>query len=51
MQKYYVTGFSARFGMWVAETYECRSMSKAKERFTTQYPTLKTIKAYALRGA
>jgi hypothetical protein len=49
MNKYYVTGYSPRFGNWVAETYECASMTKAKERFITQYPTLKTIKAYVLR--
>ena len=49
MNKYYVTGFSPRFGMWIAETYDCRSMTKAKERFALQYPTLKTVKAYVLR--
>ena len=49
MCRYYVTGYSARFGNWVAEVYECRTMVKAKERFVTQYPTLKSIKAYALR--
>jgi len=50
MQRYYVTGYSARFGNWIAEVYECRTMTSAKERFIMQYPTLKSVKAYALRA-
>jgi len=50
MQRYYVTGYSARFGNWIAEVYECRTMTSAKERFIVQYPTLKSVKAYALRA-
>jgi hypothetical protein len=50
LARYYVTGWSGRFGMWIAESLEARNMTVAKERFTTKYPTLKTIKAYKLRG-
>jgi hypothetical protein len=50
MHRFYVTGFSNRFGMWIAETYECKSRAKARERFVAKYPTLKGIKAYALRA-
>jgi len=51
LARYYVTGWSGRFGMWIAESLEARNMTVAKERFTTKYPTLKTIKAYKLREA
>ena len=50
MHRFYVTGFSNRFGMWIAETYECKSRAKARERFVALYPTLKNVKAYALRA-
>lgn len=50
LARYYVTGFSNRFGMWIAESLEARSKAVARERFITKYPTLKTIKAYKLRG-
>lgn len=48
--KYYVTGWSARFGCWMSESFEARTMEAAKERFRTMYPTLKQVKAYALRS-
>ena len=50
LAKYYVTGWSGRFSMWIAESLEAKSKAVAKERFVTKYPTLKTIKAYKLRG-
>ena len=50
LAKYYVTGWSGRFGMWIAESLEAKCKAVAKERFMTKYPTLKTIKAYKLRG-
>lgn len=49
MCRYFCTGFSARFGMWVTDSYECKSMEAARKRFLTQYPTLKQIKVYPLR--
>jgi len=49
MGRYYVTGFSARFSNWMCETIEAKSMDAAKQKFTARYPTLKRIKAYALR--
>jgi len=49
LARYYVTGWSNRFGNWVAEHLEAKNMVVAKERFTTKYPTLKRIKAYKLR--
>ena len=48
--KYFVTGWSARFGHWITEHYECATMEAAKKRFVTQYPTLKQIKVYPLRS-
>ena len=48
--KYYVTGWSPRFGTWVAETYDARTMEAARERFAVLYPTLRNVKAYALRS-
>lgn len=51
MTRYMVTGWSARFGHWMTEMYECKNMEAAKKRFATQYPTLKQIKAYPLRDA
>lgn len=50
MTRYYVTGWSARFGNWHAEVFECKNMELAKKRFLASYPTLKQIKAYPLRG-
>jgi hypothetical protein len=50
LTKYYVTGWSARFGMWEAEVFECANMEAAKKRFQTGHPTLKQIKIYPLRG-
>lgn len=47
--RYYVTGWSARYGCWMCETFEAKTMEAAKQRFTCMYPTLKRIKAYALR--
>lgn len=46
--RYYVTGWSPRFGCWMHETFEAKSMEAAKQRFTARFPTLKTIKVYAL---
>lgn len=47
--RYYVTGFSSRFGCWMSETFEAKSMASAKQKFVARFPTLKRIKAYALR--
>ena len=44
------TGWSGRFGMWIAESLEAKSKAVAKERFLSKYPTLKKIKLYKLRG-
>jgi hypothetical protein len=49
MTRYYVTGWSARYGNWHAEIFECMSMEYAKKRFLASYPTLKQIKVYPLR--
>jgi hypothetical protein len=48
LAKYYVTGWSGRFGNWVAEVVEAKNMEIAKFRFGLTHPTLKTIKAYRL---
>jgi len=50
LARYYVTGWSGRFGDWVAEAIEAKSKVVAKERFLAKYPTLKRIKTYKLRG-
>ena len=50
LARYYVTGWSGRYGAWIAEALEAKNKTTAKERFTTKYPTLKTIKTYKLRG-
>lgn len=47
--KYYVTGWSARFGMWVGEVIEAASMTQATTRFKALNPTLKRTKAYLMR--
>ena len=49
MVRYYITGWSARFGNWQAEVLECLSMEAAKLRFLAEHPMLKHIKAYPLR--
>jgi hypothetical protein len=46
---YAVTGWSPRFGQWVTEPIEAQSMEAALRRFRTHYPTLKQVKAYALK--
>ena len=47
--RYFVTGWSPRFGHWMTEMFECATMEAAKKRFTTMHPTLKQIKVYPLR--
>ena len=47
---YAVTGWSAQYGQWVVEPIEAQSMEAALRRFKTYYPTLKQVKAYALKG-
>lgn len=49
LARYMVTGWSARFGHWMTEMYECATMEAAKKRFITAYPTLKHIRVHALR--
>lgn len=49
LNRYYVTGWSARFGMWVGEVIEAINSLAATDRFTTTNPTLKKVKAYRLR--
>ena len=46
---YMAAGGSARRGSWITERIEAKNMKLAKDRFTTLYPTLKTVKVYALR--
>lgn len=48
MTRYYVTGWSARFGCWMCEAFEAKSLEAAKQRFLARYPGLKRIKGYAL---
>ena len=50
LAKYYVTGWNNRFGNWVAEVVEAKNKEIAKFRFGLTHPTLKTIKAYKLKG-
>lgn len=47
--RYYITGWSPRFGCWMCETFDAKSMEAAKQRFKAMHPTLKQIKAYSLR--
>jgi hypothetical protein len=47
--KYYVTGYSARFGMWMCEVIEAATMEAAKNRYAVSNPTLRNIRAYRLR--
>ena len=49
LARYYVTGWCDRFGQWVAESIECRSMKIAKDRFKTSNPTLKRVRVYKNR--
>lgn len=48
--RYFVTGFSSRFGCWMREVIEAKSMEAAKQKFTHQHPGLKQIKAYTLNS-
>jgi len=48
--RYYVTGWSRRFGDWIAESIDTTSAKLAKEHLKTKYPSLIRLKAYALRG-
>ena len=47
--RYYVTGWSRRFGDWIAESIETTSAKQAKEHLKIKYPSLIKLKAYALR--
>ena len=46
---YMVTGWSARYGHWLTERIEAKNMEAAKQRFAVRFPTLKNVKAYAVR--
>jgi len=48
--KFYVTGFSSRFGNWMCEVVEAQTMESAKQKFQFKYPNLRQLKAYALRN-
>ena len=47
--RFYITGFSTRFGSWMCETVEAKTMEAAKQKFQHKYPGLRQLKAYALR--
>lgn len=47
--RFHVTGFSTRYGHWMSETFDAVSLIAAKQKFMARYPSLKRIKAYALR--
>ena len=48
LARYYVTGWSPMLKCWMHETFEAKTTTAAKQRFTARYPTLKTIKVYQL---
>lgn len=50
MIRYLVTGWSKRYGQWYSEGIEAKSKVAAVERFAALRPSLKNVKAYALRG-
>lgn len=50
LNRYYVTGWSNRYGMWVGEVIEAMGMTPAMDRFAAGNPTLKKLKAYRLRA-
>lgn len=50
LNRYYIAGWSARFGTWMGEVIEAANMEAAKKRYITKYPTLKQITAYRLSG-
>lgn len=50
MTRFYVTGWSARFGCWMCEALEAKSLESAKQKFCAKHPALRRIKGYALRG-
>jgi len=48
--RFYVTGWSDRFGHWVADSIETTTRKQARERFKLANPTLKRIKIYRTKG-
>lgn len=48
LARYYVTGWSKRFGCWMPEVIEAANKAAAKERFAAKCPTLTRLKVYRL---
>jgi hypothetical protein len=48
LARYYVTGWSKRFGCWMPEVIEAANKGAAKERFAAKFPTLSRLKVYRL---
>jgi hypothetical protein len=48
LARYYVTGWSKRWGSWMPEVIEAANKAAAKERFATKYPSLTRLKVYRL---
>lgn len=51
MAKYYITGWSARFGNWESETLSAKRRKDALELFRMMNPTLRRIRVYRIQGA
>jgi hypothetical protein len=47
--RYFVVGWSKRFGDWVTESVETTSAQLAKEHMKVKYPSLTKLKTYVIR--
>jgi hypothetical protein len=50
MAKYYVTGWSAKFGGWQSETLSAKKRKDALDLFKMMNPTLRRVVIYRLEG-
>ena len=48
MIRFFVSGWSGRFGLWHSEVIEAQSKAAAKERFVALRPSLKNVKVLVL---
>jgi hypothetical protein len=49
LSRFFVAGWSPRFGMWETEMIEAKDADAAKQRYSLKFMSNKRVKVYRLR--